>query len=249
MGNYLVYIPYGETIQVLLIALAMMGHSIDNNLNMILSLGWVYDNEINQFPVLSHSTAVKHLISQMLDPCATTRITVQEILSHPWMINTTTPLQRKRRNGVCHFSPETIRQSLLEINDCNCPCHKIDSARRCRDSVITKHCEDCEDFIANDPAVMHRRQVRLSRNSSICSSGYGSEFGSQYLNPVTPRASQNGVRGFLDVSSGIHRSSIPRKSSATMHHRCSVPTSTNILKQSVCSKPILTNDEDDIVFV
>lgn len=201
---------------------------------------------------LIFSAAVKHLISRMLDPCATTRITVQEILSHPWMMNTTTHSLRKRRNGICHFSPENIRQSLLDINNCDCPCHKLDSDRRSRDSVITKHCEDCDDFMANDPAVMHRRQVRLSRNSSICSSGYGSEFGSQYLNSVTPRASQNGLRGFLDISTAIHRSSIPRKSSATavMHQRCSVPISTHILKQSVCSKPILTNDqEDDIVFV
>lgn len=199
------------------------------------------------------STAVKHLISRMLDPCATTRITVQEILAHQWMLNgSPTPSSiRRRRNGVCHFSPDNIRRSLFEINDCNCSCHKSDaSPRRSRDSVITRHCEDCEDLVANDPAVMHRRQVRLSRNSSICSSGYGSEFGSQYLTPMTPRASQTAVKAFLDTHSTIHRSSIPRKSSASMYHRCSVPTNTNILKQSI-NEPILgsANDEDDIVFV
>ena len=187
----------------------------------------------------------------MLDPCGSTRITIQEILSHPWVINAAaTPTLRKRRNGVCHFSADMIRQSLLEINSCNCPCHKADSAQRLRDSVITKHCEDCDDFQANDPAVMHRRQVRLSRNSSICSSGYGSEFGSQYLTPMTPRASQNGaLKNFLDVRTGLHRSSIPRKSSASMYHRCSVPT--NILKQSICHEPILGHpaDDEDIVFV
>ena len=184
----------------------------------------------------------------MLDPCASQRISVNEILAHPWLSNVAaTPTLRKRRNGVCHFTPDTVRQSLLDINNCDCPCHKSEIQRRSRDSVVTKHCEDCDDFIANDPGVMQRRQVRLSRNSSICSSGYGSEFGSQYLTPVTPRASQNmAVKGFLDV----RRSSIPRKSSTCMHQRCSVPT--NILKQSVCNiQPTILgpDDEEDIVFV
>lgn len=149
----------------------------------------------------------------------------------------------KRRNGVSYESADSIRYSLLTLNQCSCSCHNEDASNSTtRDSVISRHCVDCDDVRANDPAIMMRRQEMLCRNNSSVSSGYGSEHGgSQYL-PTSPP--DDNFLGFnLNPILG-HRSSVPRKSSTgtirarSSHQRCSVP----VLRE-------YASDDDEIVFV
>ena len=187
----------------------------------------------------------------MLNPDPTKRYTIQDILAHQWMHSRSTQKGTKRRNGVCYRSSENIRNTLLMMNECDCSCHRVELLKHGRDSVITKHCPDCDEFQANDPEVMMRRQIRMSRNSSV-SSGYGSEFGSQMCLPTqTPEEPPMNILD-SDFSAILrHKSSVPRKSSvstichgSTMasrisHQRCSVPT---ILHE-------VAVDDEDIVFV
>lgn len=191
----------------------------------------------------------------MLNPDPNARYTLNDILAHPWMTSLRSSKSQqpksRRRYGVCYKSTENICSALLALNECDCSCHRIDILKHGRDSVITKHCADCDDFQANDPEIMMRRQVRMSRNSSM-SSGYGSEFGSQLHLPAvhSPEEPPMNLLG-LEFSPILrHRSSVPRKSSASTvsnstlvskssHHRCSVPT---ILQEAA-------SDDDDIVFV
>lgn len=201
---------------------------------------------------LSSCAAVRDLISRMLNPDALTRYTMQDILHHPWLA---TAIQRspqvdkhvKRRRGVCYKSSDTIRYALLKMNCCDCSCHKSGDSSNTRDSVVSRHCTDCSDVLANDPLVMQRRKVRLSRNSSI-SSGYGSEIGSQYLQTPSPDEPQVLGLDFYPILG--RRSSVPRKSSAssasTVHakssfQRCSVPTRP--------TREYATGEDEDIVFV
>lgn len=189
----------------------------------------------------------------MLDPNPSTRATLDHIISHPWVTGLRkTPMltlqSKKRRNAICYESPEDIHNILLEMNDCDCSCHKV-GPHQSRHGMISKHCKDCEDVQANNPEIMLRRQIRLSRNSSL-SSGYGSELGSQFL--PSPRESQTNLLRIDLLPFLSHRSSLPRKSSASTihaktimsakksHQRCSVPT---ILRESI------SNEEDDLVFV
>ena len=188
----------------------------------------------------------------MLNPNPNTRYTLKEILAHPWMADlhkSVLTQKSRRRYGVCYKSSENIRSALLAMNECDCSCHRVDLMKHGRDSVITKHCMDCDEFQANDPEIMMRRQVRMSRNSSM-SSGYGSEFGSQMHLPTAHSPDESPVNLLGSELSPILRNKIstPRKSSAgtvsppTMmskmcHQRCSVPT---ILREI---------DDDDIVFV
>lgn len=206
---------------------------------------------------LSLSIAARDLISRMLNPNPLTRYTIDDILAHPWMScggsgsgTKTVPNSKhssRRRNGVCYKSAESIRQALMKLNQCDCSCHEADAARNTRNSAYSRHCVDCDDFQSNDPEIMLRRQVRLSRNSSI-SSGYGSEQCLQTL----PSPDKNNMLKFDRILG--HRSSAPRKSSASTistnagfrkasgYQRCSVPTRTRgVLREY--------EDEDDIVFV
>lgn len=182
----------------------------------------------------------------MLNPNPEARCTLQDVFVHPWMaeLNKPTTPNKKRRTGISYKSSDTIRNMLMKLNECECSCHADDVAKHGRDSVITRHCDDCSDVQANDPKVMMRRQVLMSRNSSV-SSGYGSEMGSQYLGPPLLNDQQN-MLGF-EISKG--RCSVPRKSSASSvstlrgkasNQRCSMPAP-NILREY--------DDEEDIVFV
>ena len=185
----------------------------------------------------------------MLNPDAQARYTLQEVLAHPWMAepkaSPTKPM--RRRLGVSYKTSDAVRNTLLTLNECDCSCHTKDVAKHGRDSVITQHCDDCSEVQANDPEVMMRRQILLSRNSSV-SSGYGSEMGSQYL--PTPSLNEQNMLGFDLFQSSTRRCSVPRKSSATstctiiQGKRCSMPAP-NILR----NEERYADEEDDIVFV
>ena len=207
----------------------------------------------------SFDTAAKDLISQMLDPNPATRITIDDILVHPWMTELSkkpSPLNSKkqRRQAVCYENTEYIHRALEELNKCDCSCHRSSSSSS-SPSFMSRHCEDCNDVVANNPEIMQRRANRLSRNSSI-SSGYGSEMGSQYLQTPSPRGSQVNILGMHLLSPEVRRHSMPRKSSAgtirsnstvTSQHRCSVPVKTPlVLSEDSASEE---EDDEDVVFV
>ena len=123
----------------------------------------------------------------MLDPNSTSRATIQEILAHPWMKTptATTPTKRQRKMNIYYTKnyAENVTQTLINMNRCDCSCHEEDERNGRRDSVITKHCPDCDDIVAND---LQSHQF-LMRSGSSASSGYGSEFGSQlHLDLDTP---------------------------------------------------------------
>lgn len=150
-----------------------------------------------------------------------------------------------RRNGVCYQSGDAIRYVLRKLNNCDCGCHSTCDNSSSRDSVVSRHCLDCDDVRANDPEVMLQRQEQLSRNNSTISSGYGSEAGSMYLS--TPTMDDDNFPGF-DFSILGRRSSVPRKSStgtirakSSFQHRCSVPSRPHVLREYA--------DEEEIVFV
>ena len=177
----------------------------------------------------------RDLISRMLDPNSSSRATIQEILAHPWMKMTTTA-KRQRKVNVCYSkdNAENITQTLIDHNRCDCSCHDEDVRANRRDSVITKHCPDCDDIIANDP---HQHQYLL-RTVSTNSSGYGSEFGSQ-LDLDTPGIllQSNFYNRFM-----LRRNSTPKQSSSkpplAHKHRNSIPsTATKVYR------------DEDLVFV
>ena len=175
---------------------------------------------------------------------------MQQVLSHPWLTARSGNNGKyiKRRNGVCYKSADAIRYALVSLNQCDCSCHKADSKCTSRDSVISRHCADCDDVQANDTEVMMRRQIKLSRNSSSVSSGYGSELGgSQYLRTPSPNENQQLLGCDLCPILG-RRSSVPRKSSASSASTVKAKTS-----QKRCSVPARCREyasgEEDIVFV
>ena len=232
----------------------------------------------------------------MINPDPFTRYTLSDVLRHPWMScnnnsnsgseeddcsSSNNVSSKSRRSGVCYNNADSVRCSLLELNFCSCSCHKGNgcdaghkhgrnndcAAATARDSVISRHCEDCDDFRANDPDVMHRRQLRLASrrnsNSSVGSSGYGSEYGSQYL-PTTPSpaacdtgSNNMGLLGFEMLMGGAggepsFRSTTPRKSSAcsvatikakNSFQRCSVPARPSTMMREYAS------DDEEVVFV
>ena len=188
----------------------------------------------------------------MLNPDSSNRYTIQDILAHSWVTGSqkaSSPVSKPsvRRYGVCYEDAEYIRNALVKLNECNCSCHMSEYANGHRDSVISKHCNDCDDVLANDPEIMLRRQIKLSRNSSL-SSGYGSELGSQYFQPFNN--SQLNIPGLSSTS--YRRSSVPRKSSTSVicnrtiskenQHRCSVPCKITTALGDC-------DDDGDIVFV
>lgn len=221
------------------------------------------ESPVHKHPSFSLSPVARDLISRMLNPNPINRYTLTDILAHPWMAASpkkpaTPSTLPRRRVGMCYGDSNSIRNMLIELNECNCPCHKEElKIHGHRDSVITKHCQDCSEVQANDPEVILTRQVLLSRNSSI-SSGYGSEMGSQYLQTPSPVSSDERQR-MLGFGGGVvyptigGRLSVPRKSSGTGvsgrrprsgYQRCSMPAPTNILREG---KGV--SEEDDIVFV
>lgn len=220
-----------------------------------------YNGLSRSLSISSLCAAARDLISRMITVDQETRYTMKEVLLHPWVSANTTrknssTLSSKfstRRNGVCYQSADAIRYALLKLNQCDCGCHKSDSTTsindnhdsshdNSRDSVVSRHCLDCDDIQANDPDAMLRRQVRLSRNSSR-SSGYGSEAGSQTL----PTPDDEKLLGCKTSQILGRRSSVPRKSSVgtvhtrSSHQRCSVPSRPHVLKEYA--------DEGEIVFV
>ena len=209
------------------------------------------------------SVAVRDLISRMLDPISTTRFTLNEVLSHPWMTGLckkASPLlpNKKRRQAICYESAEYINKELQDFNKCSCSCHL---------SILSKHCEDCRDIQANNPETLLGRNACLNSNSSLSSSGYGSELysseiGSQYWDNMSPtNLSHLDLLGLeLSPLEGLRASGPrPRKSSAgtigsnstitskTSHHRCSVPVMTPVTLSEDSEDD--NEDNDDIVFV
>ena len=158
---------------------------------------------------------VRDLISNMLNPNSFSRITIDQVLNHPWLVGKT---ERRRKTPIVHPPPELKIDGLC---DCNCSCHNGETLDR-RDSVFTKHCADCELIVANDYDLSDRQLPDFSRCSSTTSSGYGSDFGSQYL-PVESPVCVKPFNKFLMVEE--RRNSIPRKNKlSTPHGRNSVPT-------------------------
>lgn len=148
----------------------------------------------------------------MLNPDSESRADIYSVLTHPWLA---TPTLRRRRLG----NIVTPQLKLVGISDCDCTCHKMELKAH-RDSVITKHCEDCEDVVANS---FDRQIPQLTRSTgSTASSGYGSEFGSQYLTVESPVCLKPRLRNFLEIDE--RRCSVPRKSQSKHHSgRNSVP--------------------------
>ena len=178
------------------------------------------------------SLVAKDLISRMLDPNPSSRATIQEILAHPWM-KMTTSVKRQRKVNICYSkdNAENITKALVDFNRCDCSCHDEDVRANRRDSVITKHCPDCDDVIAND-------QQYLLRTVSTNSSGYGSEFGSQ-LDLDTP-----GILlqpGFYNRFM-IRRNSTPKQSS-------SKPPLAHKQRNSIPSTTTKVYKDEDLVFV
>ena len=178
------------------------------------------------------SLVAKDLISRMLDPNPSSRATIQEVLAHPWM-KMTTSVKRQRKVNICYSkdNAENITKALVDFNRCDCSCHDEDVRANRRDSVITKHCPDCDDVIAND-------QQYLLRTVSTNSSGYGSEFGSQ-LDLDTP-----GILlqpGFYNRFM-IRRNSTPKQSS-------SKPPLAHKQRNSIPSTTTKVYKDEDLVFV
>lgn len=178
---------------------------------------------------------VRDLISRMLDPNSTSRATIQEILAHPWMKTPTasTTTKRQRKLNVCYSKDyaENITQTLININRCDCACHEEDARNDRRDSVITKHCPDCDDIVAND---LQSNQF-LMRSGSSASSGYGSEFGSQ-LDLDTPGMLLPRLHNrFVERRNSTPKQSVS-KSPFPHKHRNSIP-STKVYR------------DEDLVFV
>ena len=187
----------------------------------------------------SSPTEVGDLVSKMLNPNAFARYTIDQVLSHPWLAG---KAQRRRKTAIV-TPPELKIEGLC---DCNCSCHKHETSEH-RDSVFTKHCGDCELITANDYDLSNRQLPDCSRCSSTTSSGYGSEFGSQYL-PVESPVCVKPFRKFLQVEE--RRNSLPKKNKLSIsnnHGRSSVPAN------SAPSKLVYSSDggieEDGTVFI
>ena len=127
----------------------------------------------------------------MLDPCAKTRATIDEVLNHPWFQRKKTSLQlpsRQRRIGISHSKSDAYKISrTLMIEEtthriCSCNCHGYNTDRQ--DSAIEIHCENCEQ-----PLMLEKQLNRYSNigksTVSICSSGYSSS--TESVNSPLPR--------------------------------------------------------------
>ena len=177
----------------------------------------------------------------MLCPCTEARYNINQVLNHPWLA---TPSQRRRKLGVCLVAPPQLK--VTGVCDCDCTCHKNEPHTH-RDSVITKHCSDCEEIIANSLDLNKRQIPQLSRNSSTTSSGYGSEFGSQYLpiESLKPR-----FRPLLDIEE--RRYSLPRKGKVSTHNsRNSVPSHPLVATPAYSTTTTcgLEEEDDGTVFI
>ena len=190
----------------------------------------------------------------MLEPNTTTRFTLKEVLSHPWMTGSckvsSLPSEKKRQD-VFNESVTSFGKELQNLNKCSCSCHDSNY------SVLDKHCDDCREIQANDPEVMLRRNICLSSISSL-SSGYGSEMGSDNLDNFFPLSMSNlnlaehkiwnseerhgslsdkNYAGTIESNSAIGNKKI--------QHRWSVPVKTSMNQR----EENLEEDDEDIVFV
>lgn len=131
----------------------------------------------------SLSESVKNLISRMLDPCAKTRATIDDVISHPWLnpkprkssLQLPVKTVSKRRNGISHSQSIALEISkkliLEEESSCSCKCHHETTIQEyvCDAS---KHCEDCKP-LAEIKSWQNSKHSRL-HTLSISSSGYNS---------------------------------------------------------------------------
>ncbi len=174
----------------------------------------------------------------MLNPSTNSRYNINQVLDHPWLA---TPSQRRRKLGICLTTPPQLK--ITGVCDCDCSCHKNEPHTH-RDSVITKHCEDCEEIISNTLDFKNRQIPQLSRNSSTTSSGYGSEFGSQYLPIESPVCMRPRFRPLLDIDE--RRYSLPRKSKiSTPNSRNSVPSHPLVATPAYSTTTTCGLEEDD----
>ena len=193
----------------------------------------------------------------MLNPNATTRFTLGEVLSHPWMTDVckASPILHKRRKSVCYKSAEFISKELQDFNKCSCSCHH---------SILSKHCEDCRDIQANNPETLLRKNIYPS--NSLSSSGYGSEiFGSDvgslfWENISPPNLSHLDLFGLELSSFDEQYTDVPcRRKSSTgtiiansttsrkrSHRKCSFSVLTPVILSDASEDE---NEDDDVIFV
>ena len=183
----------------------------------------------------------------MLDPNTHTRYTIQDVLSHSWLA-AATKLQRKRKIGISQTSQTDSLKFVLEFSDCDCTCHRNEPHSH-RDSVITKHCQDCEDEQTNNLDITEKTIPQLTHSCSSTSSGYGSEFGSQYLPTESPICLKPRFPGVEEV----RRNSLPRKSIVSVPHgRNSVPSNAFEEKpkySTTCTCTAQEEDDDETFFI
>lgn len=182
------------------------------------------------------SDEAKDLLSKMLDPRSFSRYTIDQVLGHPWLVGKT---ERKRKTAI--LTPPELK--IDSVSDCNCSCHNAELLEH-RDSVITKHCSDCELIVAND----NKQSQEFSRCSSTTSSGYGSEFGSQYLPVESPVCARPQFSKLLNVEE--RRYSLPRKNKLSIPHgRNSVPMEPPQLPKAVYASECCSDDNDGTVLI
>ena len=133
----------------------------------------------------------------MLDPCAATRATISEVLSHPWLnpaprkSSLQLPSLARRRLGISHsksIALEITKSIMTEAGlSCTCDCH---SRSKIRDSAIRLHCESCEP---TTPIGGKSRPLDTScsmkSTASLCSSGYSSSTESLITSPALSQSS------------------------------------------------------------
>lgn len=141
----------------------------------------------------------------MLDPCARTRATIDEVLNHPWLRTKKTSLQlpvkspsaRQRRMGISHSKSDAFQITTAIIGEatqpCSCQCHLKEEGKdgSRQDSAIRLHCEDCEPMSplnSNNKRTMKKHNNFGQSTVSICSSGYSSSTESlnSEVSPITP---------------------------------------------------------------
>lgn len=136
----------------------------------------------------------------MLDPCSSTRATISEVLSHPWL----NPVPRKsslqlppsiarRRLGISHsksIALEITKSIITEVGlSCSCNCHALCTLR---DSAVKLHCEDCEPMT---PLGVKRPLGYGKSTASVCSSGYSSSSESLVNSPALNQPSSTKSNG------------------------------------------------------
>ena len=165
----------------------------------------------------------------MLDPNSTTRFTLEEIHSHPWMTGVCRKVLsslpcKTRRQAVCYESGGYICKELQKFNKCNCSCH----CSKC--PLLGHHCGDCTYIQANDPDVMLRRSIRLSSIPNLIF-GSSPDMSSPFLKNSPIDLSHLNFHNFeLSPIEGKHISVSHKNSIITIESMSIITNKTNLCK-------------------